>query len=287
MALGAGRPSGDPARLPLVERPGRDPGERRAADGAARRRAAPGGRRVVPVHVVAPAGRASTGSNSTCSTTTCAGSGSEPRGRCEVRARRRLPAIAPPERLTRSRSRPGRRGGAGRPARATRPTGASYGDYAHRGRRSARTCSSGTRGRSRPRILAMLLGRTFVIARSGKRWSYPRLRLAAGAPERVRGAPRRRAELGARRRFRPGVGVGGRDRAPLAARRQVRCSCGDEGLPGVGRGFRDRGGPHHLPDPAEPLNQRAALTKMPPPTPRSSGSRCPSGTRSGCRSRRA
>ena len=130
-----------------------------------------GGTAVVPVHVVAPPGLGEYGLELDLLHDDVRWFGVGASRQVEVRARRRLPTIAPPERLPEV--------AAGLDAdvepvallrdEADRP---SYGDYASVVALRPYLLS-GTRGRSRPRILAMLLGRTIVIARSGKRWSDP------------------------------------------------------------------------------------------------------------------
>ena len=79
-------------------------GRRRAADGAARRRALRG-TAVVPVHVVAPAGAGEYGLELDLLHDDVRWFGVGASRQVEVRASRLLPTIAPPERLARSRSR--------------------------------------------------------------------------------------------------------------------------------------------------------------------------------------
>ena len=194
-----------------------------------------GGTAVVPVHVVAPPGPGEYGLELDLLHDGVRWFGAGASRAVEVRARRRLPAIAPPERLPEI--------AAGLDAdvepvallrdEADRP---SYGDYASVVALRPYLLS-GTRGRSRLRILAMLLGRTIAIAR-GTRWSYPGygslLGLRSESEELLVDAPN--WELGA---------AFGREWAWVAATALLWRLDGksvlvrEEGLPG-GNGFRER-----------------------------------------------
>lgn len=131
----------------------------------------PGATEVVPVHVVAPPGAGEYELELDLLHDDVRWFDVGASRRVEVRARRRVPAIASPERL---------------PELAAdldadvelvallrdEADRASYGDYA--AVVALRPfLLAGTRGRSRLRILTMLLARMFAIARKGNRWSDP------------------------------------------------------------------------------------------------------------------
>ena len=131
----------------------------------------PGGTAVVPVHVVAPAGAGDYELELDLLHDNVRWFGIGASRPVHVRVRRRLPAIAPPERLDVI--------AAGldadvEPVALLRDEAdrASYGDYTTVVALRPYLLA-GTRGRSRLRILAMLVRRTFAIARKGNRWSYP------------------------------------------------------------------------------------------------------------------
>ena len=131
----------------------------------------PGGTAVVPVHVVAPAGAGGYELELDLLHDDVRWFGIGTLRLVEVRARRLLPAIAPPERLATI--------AAGldtdvEPVALLRDESdrPSYGDYTTVVALRPYLLA-GTRGRNRFRILAMLLSRTFAIARNGNRWSYP------------------------------------------------------------------------------------------------------------------
>ena len=170
MAVGAGCPSPDQAGYRWWSGPHEVP------ETAALRTALPadvpsGGTAVVPVHVVAPPGPGDYGLELDLLHDDVRWFGVGASRQVGVRARRRLPAIAPPERLPEV--------AAGLDA-DVEPVAllrdevdrSSYGDYTSVVALRPYLLS-GTRGRGRLRILAMVLIRTIAIARSGKQWSYP------------------------------------------------------------------------------------------------------------------
>jgi hypothetical protein len=131
----------------------------------------PGRTAVVPVHVVAPAGAGAYELELDLLHDDVRWFGVGASRPVRVRARRRLPAIAPPERLPEVAAglAPDVEPVALLRDEADRP---AYGDYTTVVALRPYLLA-GTRGRSRPRILAMLLGRTIAICRKGNRWSYP------------------------------------------------------------------------------------------------------------------